>query len=145
MLELGGFKFESQDACQAWCLTHMPVNAYQCFLSMFYFLCLIQQDGGVVHGEDMWSKELHASKMQCSSMQSTHIQLCKTAVLAIFDGTRGGTRVPGCEFNGVKTFAEWKPPDGRDGLGKILKEGLDRSCNAVKDAIKMMLAFHPVA
>jgi hypothetical protein len=53
--------------------------------------------------------------------------------------------VPGCEFNGVKTFAEWKPPDGWDGLGKILKEGLDRSCNAVKDAIKMMLAFHPVA
>jgi hypothetical protein len=53
--------------------------------------------------------------------------------------------VPGCEFKGVKTFAEWKPPDGWDGLGKILKEGLDRSCNAVKDAIKMMLAFHPVA
>ena len=37
-LEFGGFKFESQDACRAWCLTHMPVNAYQCFLSMFYFL-----------------------------------------------------------------------------------------------------------
>ena len=54
-LELGGFKFESQDACRAWCLTHMPVNAYQCFSSMFYFLCLIQQDGGVVHWEDMRS------------------------------------------------------------------------------------------
>ena len=53
--------------------------------------------------------------------------------------------MPGCEFNGVKTFAEWKPPNGREGLGKILKEGLDRSCNAVKDAIKMTLAFHPVA
>ena len=51
----------------------------------------------------------------------------------------------GCEFNGVKTFVEWKPPDGREGLGKILKEGLERSCNAVKDAIKMTLAFHPVA
>ena len=45
----------------------------------------------------------------------------------------------------VKTFAEWKPPDGREGLGKILKEGLDRSSNAVKDAIEMTLAFHPVA
>jgi hypothetical protein len=64
---------------------------------------------------------------------------------AIFDGTKRGTRVPGCEFNGVKTFAEWKPPNGREGLGKILKEGLDRSCNAVKDVIKMTLAFHPVA
>ena len=64
---------------------------------------------------------------------------------AVFDGTKRGTRVPGCEFNGVKTFAEWKPPNGREGLGKILKEGLDRSCNAVKDAIKMTLAFHPVA
>ena len=78
-------------------------------------------------------------------MQSTHIQSCKTAVLAIFDGTKGGTRVPGCKFNGVKSFAEWKPPGGREGLGQILKEGLDRSCNAVKNAIKMTLAFHPVA
>jgi hypothetical protein len=144
-LEFGGFKFESQDACRAWCLTHMPVNAYQCFSSMFYFLCLIQQDGGVVHGEDMRSEELHASRTQRSPMQSTHIQSCKTAVPAIFDGTKGGTRVPGCEFNGVKTFVEWKPPDGREGLGRILKEGLDRSFNAVKDAIKMTLAFHPVA
>jgi hypothetical protein len=41
-LEFGGFKFESQDACRGWCFTHMPVNAYQCFSSMFYFLCLIQ-------------------------------------------------------------------------------------------------------
>jgi hypothetical protein len=78
-------------------------------------------------------------------MQSTHIQSCKTAIPAIFGGTKGGTRVPGCEFNGVKTFAEWKPPDGREGLRKILKEGLDRSCNAVKDTIEMTLAFHPVA
>ena len=77
-LEFGGFKFESQDACRAWCLTHMPVNAYQCFSSMFYFLCLIQQDGGVVHGEDMRSEELHASRTQRSPMQSTHIQSCKT-------------------------------------------------------------------
>ena len=144
-LEFGGFKFESQDACRAWYLTHMPVNAYQCFSSMFYFLCLIQQDGGVVHGEDMRSEELHASRTQRSPMQSTHIQSCKTAVPAIFDGTKGGTGVPGCEFNGVKTFAEWKPPNGREGLGKILKEGLDRSCNAIKDAIEMTLAFHPVA
>jgi hypothetical protein len=72
-LEFRGFKFESQDACRAWCLTHMPVNAYQCFLSMFYFLCLIQQDGGVVHEEDMRSKELHASRTQRLPMQSTHI------------------------------------------------------------------------
>ena len=112
---------------------------------MFYFLCLIQQDGGVVHGEDMRSEELHASKTQRSPMQSTHIQSCKTGVPAIFDGMKGGTRVPGCEFNGVKTFAEWKPPNGREGLGKILKEGLDRSCNAIKDTIEMTLAFHPVA
>ncbi len=40
---------------------------------------------------------------------------------------------------------EWKPSEGQDGLGKILKEGLDHSCNAVKDAIEMTLAFHPVA
>jgi len=50
--------------------------------------------------------------------------------------------VPGCEFNGVKTFAEWRPPDGREGLGKILKEGLERSCSAVKDAIEMTLVMH---
>jgi hypothetical protein len=28
-LVLGGFKFVNQDACRVWCLTHMPVNAYQ--------------------------------------------------------------------------------------------------------------------
>jgi len=72
-LEFGGFKFESQDACKEWCLTHMPVNAYQCFLSMFYFLCLIQQNGRVVHREDMQSEELHASRTQRLPMQSTHI------------------------------------------------------------------------
>jgi hypothetical protein len=44
-MEFGGFKFESQDACRAWCLTHMPVNAYQCFSSMFYLLPLFNTTG----------------------------------------------------------------------------------------------------
>ena len=84
------------------------------------------------------------SKMQRSPMQSTHIQLCKMVVPAIFNG-KGALACLAVSSMESRPLRKWKPLDGWDSLGKILKEGLGRSCNSVKDAIEMTPAFHPVA
>jgi hypothetical protein len=113
---------------------------------MFYFLCLIQQDGGIVHGKDMRSKELDASRTQCSPcnpLTSSHARRQSWQFLTALEGALACLAVSSMESRPLR---KWKPPDSRDGLGKILKEGLDCSCNAVKDAIEMTPAFHhPVA
>ena len=79
-------------------------------------------------------------------MQSTVVESVNTAVPLILEGPRtNALKDPKYDFGALKTYAEWKPTNGQQGVSTRLKEGLESAWQQIRGAIDMFLSASPVA
>ena len=143
-VEFGGYSFQGLDSCVAWARTNMPEATYQCIPGMFYGLCLIREL--VIYKQDMRDDDIQAHRVQRSPMQSAVVESVNTAIPSILEGPKSSVlKDPKVDFGAMRTYAEWKPGNGRVGASVRLKEGLEGAWQQINGAIDMFLGASSVA
>ena len=131
-ITVGGVAFSGREAAMDWARIHMPPNTYQCIGGMVYAMCLISE--AVVHQEDMMKREEHGERIKRTPMQSAQVLSVHTSYPPVMDGAKSVQRDTKYDFLALKNYKQWKPVDG-EGTSKLLKEGVERSFELIKNAI----------
>jgi predicted nucleic acid-binding Zn-ribbon protein len=141
-ITVGGVVFSGREAAMDWARIHLPPNTYQCIGGMVYAMCLISE--AVVHQEDMMKREEHGERVKRTPMQSAQVLSVHTSYPPVLDGAKSVQRDAKYDFLALKTYKQWKPVDG-EGTYKMLKEGVERSFELIKNAIDSTFGMKPQA
>ena len=141
-ITVGGVAFSGREAAMDWARIHLPPNTYQCIGGMVYAMCLISE--AVVHQEDMMKREEHGERVKRTPMQSAQVLSVHTSYPPVLDGAKSVQRDAKYDFLALKTYKQWKPVDG-EGTYKMLKEGVERSFELIKNAIDSTFGMKPQA
>ena len=141
-ITVGGVVFSGREAAMDWARIHLPPNTYQCIGGMVYAMCLISE--AVVHQEDMMKREEHGERVKRTPMQSAQVLSVHTSYPPVLDGAKSVQRDAKYDFLALKTYKQWKPVDG-EGTYKMLKDGVERSFELIKNAIDSTFGMKPQA